>query len=193
MQLIRAWPLWLAVAATFAVVAFAAAAFSAPASARERIDSAYTKHDYEKCKVVEDDDPVKVTQCEGLAGIPVKWTNEPDSSIVEFGSDGVVPDDAFAKRFTFSVAPETIEWRGVMKAGKFVPFATIARFSMCGGIGGPCHGELIVFRLDGKKRSCMAASVDARIANANERARELADTVARRFNCDKDKTRPVEE
>jgi hypothetical protein len=174
-----------------AVLVGANAAFAAPA--KQRVDSAYSKHDYDKCKVVEDADPVKVTRCEGLAGVSVKWTNEPDSSIIEFGTDGVVPEDAFAKRFTFSVAPETIEWRGVMKGGKLVPFAAIARFSMCGSVGGPCHGELIVFRLDGTKRSCMAASVDARKANANERARELADTVARRFNCDKDQTRPVEE
>jgi hypothetical protein len=191
MPLIRACVAWLLIAIVFVFVAFTAAALAAPA--RERIDSAYTTHDYEKCKVVEDDDPVKVTQCEGLAGIPVKWTNEPDASVIAFGKDGIVPDDAFAKRFTFSVAPETIEWRGVMKAGKLRPFAAIARFSMCRAIGGPCNGELIVFRLDGSKRSCMAASVDARKAKANERARELADTVARRFNCDKDRTRPVEE
>lgn len=167
-------------------------AAAAPAT-KERIDSAYTKHDYEKCQKVSDEDPVTVRRCKGIGGISVTWTNEPDSSGIEFGKEEAVVSDELLGKLTFAVAPTTIEWRGVMKKGKLAPFATIARYSICGGIGGPCHDELVIFRLEGARRSCIAAVIDGRSADANARARQLADTFARTFDCDKDKPRTGEQ
>jgi hypothetical protein len=149
--------------------------------------SAYTKHDYEKCRLIADEEPVTERQCEGHGGILVNWTNEPDASFVAFGKEGLVGEAG--KAFTFAVAGETVEWRGAMAGGKLVPFAAIVRFDLCGGIGGPCHPELVLFRLDGAERSCIAATVDARKAKANERARQLADGFVRTFRCGKDKRR----
>jgi len=131
-----------------AIAVFAALA-AAPARA-QAIDSAYTKHDYQKCKVVGDEDPVLETLCQGYAGIPVRWLNEPDSSSIFFG-DEPAPDDTYDARFTFAVVENTIEWRGPRKAGRIEPFATIVRFQLCRAIGGPCRPELVLFRLEGKR------------------------------------------
>ncbi|HEY8268224.1 MAG TPA: hypothetical protein VIG34_06145 [Xanthobacteraceae bacterium] len=154
-------------------------------------DYAYTKHDYQKCKVVGDEDPVLETLCQGYAGIPVRWLNEPDSSSIFFG-DEPAPDDTYDERFTFAVVENTIEWRGPRKAGRIEPFATIVRFQLCRSIGGPCRPELVLFRLEGKRRSCLAASVDGTRADANKRARTLADSFVRGFRCGTDTRRPPE-
>ena len=153
----------------------------------QSFQSAYTKHDYEKCKVISDEEPVTERQCEGHGGIAVNWTNEPDASVVAFGKDGLVGE--YGRAFSFGVAGDTVEWRGAVTGGKLVPFAAIVRFDICGGIGGPCHPELVLFRLEGAERSCIAAMVDTRKAKANERARALADSFVRTVRCGTDKRR----
>jgi len=174
----------------FAVVALALLATPSPGAA-QLIDSAYTKHDYQKCKVVGDEDPVLETLCQGYAGIPVRWLNGPDSSSIFFG-DEPAPDDTYDARFTFAVVENTIEWRGPRKAGRIEPFATIVRFQLCRSIGGPCRPELVLFRLEGTRRSCIAATLGGMRADANVRARALADSFVRGFRCGTDTRRPPE-
>jgi len=50
----------------------------------------------------------------------------------------------------------------------------------------------VLFRLEGKRRSCISASVDATPADANVRARALADGFVRGFRCGTDQKRPPE-
>lgn len=64
------------------------------------------------------------------------------------------------------------------------------RFQLCRSIGGPCRPELVLFRLEGKRRSCIAATLDGTRADANVQARALADDFVRRFRCGKDARRP---
>ena len=172
-----------------AIVVFASLA-AAPARA-QAIDSAYTKHDYQKCKVVGDEDPVLETLCQGYAGIPVRWLNGPDSSSIFFG-DEPAPDDTYDERFTFAVVENTVEWRGPRKAGRIAPFAAIVRFQLCRSIGGPCKPELALFRLEGKRRSCIAATLGGTRADANVKARAIADGFVRGFRCRTDQKRPPE-
>ena len=162
------------------IIIFAVFASLAAGPARaQAIDSAYTKHVFEKCTLVRDDDPVTERRCVGYANIPVFWINEPDSSSIAFGAEGVT-DGSYDERFTFAVVENTVEWRGLRKAGRIEPFAAIVRFQLCRSIGGPCRPELVLFRLEGKRRSCITASVDATRAGANVSARALADSFVRR-------------
>jgi hypothetical protein len=161
-----------------------------PAQA-QTIDSAYTKHEFEKCALVRDDDPVTERRCIGYTGIPVFWVNEPDSTSIAFGPEDVT-NYSYDERFTFAVVENTIEWRGPRKAGRIAPFVAIVRFQLCRSIGGPCRPELVLFRLEGKRRSCISASIDATRTDANIRARALADSFVSRFHCGTDAPRPLE-
>jgi hypothetical protein len=156
----------------------------------QEIASAYTRHDYERCALVRIDDPVTVRRCRGYNGIPVLWTNEPDASLIEFGSEGAI-EGTYDERFSFAVVQRTVEWRGLRKGRGLDPFAAIVRFQLCRSIGGPCRPELVVFRIEGP-RSCIAASVAATRADANARARALADRLGRSFRCGSDKPRASE-
>jgi hypothetical protein len=169
------------------LAALALTALTAGTASAQSIQSSYTKHDYEKCKVISDEEPVTERQCAGHAGIPVNWTNEPDASSLDFGKDGLIGE--LGREFSFAVAGETIEWRGPMQGGSVVPFAAIVRFQLCGSIGGPCRPALVLFRLNGDKSSCIAGIVEVRRKDANERARQMADSVVRSFRCGTDKRR----
>ena len=164
---------------------------SLAATAAGSIESAYSRHDYERCHKLSDDDPIMERRCEGHAGVPVTWVNEPDSSSVSFGTEGAVGGE-FDKRFTFAVAGNVIEWRGPVEKGRIVPYAAIVRYQLCSAIGGPCAPELVVYRLNGTRSSCIAATVNGRRADANATAREVADSFARNFDCEKGKVRVVE-
>jgi hypothetical protein len=170
-------------------LAFVLVASAAPALAQS-VGSTYTKHDYRKCKLVSDEEPVTERRCVGHAGIAVRWVNDPDSSLLGFGRDDL--DDFYPPRFGFAVAGGTIEWRGPLTVGRVAPYAAIVRFQVCGGVSGPCRPELVLFRLEGTRGSCVAASVDAARNNANERARALADGFVANFRCGRDKFRPPE-
>jgi hypothetical protein len=171
------------IAAGLVTVAWAYAA--GPAS------SAYTRHDYEQCRRLGDDDPIMERRCEGYAGTPILWVNEPDSSSLSFGSEGARGGE-YDPRFTFAVAGNVIEWRGPVEAGTIAPYAAIVRYQLCSAVGGPCAPELVIYRLVGKRASCIAATVNGRRAEANARAREIADTFARNFDCERDKRRAPE-
>ncbi len=177
----------------FRCALFVLAAFwcSTQVASAGSIESAYSRHDYERCHKLSDDDPIMERRCTGHDGIPVTWVSEPDSSSVSFGTEGAVGGE-FDKRFTFAVAGNVIEWRGPVERGKVAPYAAIVRYQLCAAIGGPCAPELVVYRLNGKRTSCIAATVNGRRTDANVRAREMADTVAHGFDCEKDKVRTLE-
>jgi hypothetical protein len=153
-------------------------------------DSAYTTLDYEKCPLVRDEDPYQVRRCEGFGGIAVNWHNEDDDSTIDFGENGSSEEWPYEQSFVF--AGKTIEWRGATTAGVLVPYAAIVRYDMGRSIGGPFEPVLMIFRLEGKTGSCLAASVGGRHADANARARKLADTFVRTFRCGTDTRRARE-
>jgi len=163
----------------------------ANAASAESIASVYSRHDYEKCRKTGDDDPIVERRCVGHDGIAVHWVNEPDSSSVSFGANGNLGGE-YDPRFTFAVAGDVVEWRGPVRGGKVVPHAAIIRYQLCRAIGGPCVPDLVIYRLVGKRASCIAATVSAGRADANVRAREIADGFARNFDCEKDKRRAPE-
>lgn len=154
-------------------------------------DSAYTRHDYERCERLSEDDPIMERRCEGYAGISILWINEPDNSSVSFGTEGTIGGE-FDPRFTFAVVGNVIEWRGPLENGRIAPYAAIVRYQLCRSVGGPCAPELAIYRLHGTRGSCIAATVNGRRTGANARAREIADSFIRNFDCAKDKPRAPE-
>ncbi len=153
-------------------------------------DSTYTTHDYDTCRLVSDEPGAQQRRCEGISGIAVNYYASDDDATVDFGEEGAKHDGPYDPPFAF--AGKTIEWRGIERNGALEPYAAIVRFDLGQAIGGPFRPELMIFRLEGKTRSCLAASVDGRRRDANVRARQLADTVVRRFTCSKDTRRPSE-
>jgi hypothetical protein len=130
---------------------------------------------------------VQLRRCRGFGGIAVNYHAADDESMIDFGEGGS-EDDWPGRSFVF--AGETIEWRGGTATGALVPYAAIVRYDTSrGGIGGPFDPELVIYRLKGRSRSCVAASVDGHRADANVRARVLADTFVRTFRCGKDRRR----
>jgi hypothetical protein len=160
-------------------------------SAGAASDSVYTRHEDERCARTGDDDPILERRCQGYDGIAVHWTNEPDNSSVSFGTESSIGGE-FDARFTFAVVGDVIEWRGPVRSGKVVPVAAIVRYQLCREVGGPCTPELAIYRLHGKRGSCIAATVNGRRPDANARVREIADTYMRSFDCEKDKPRAPE-
>jgi hypothetical protein len=168
----------------------AVAAFALMGAPARAADSAYTTHDYAACPLVVDEDPYQVRRCQGLNGIVVNWHNDDDDAVVDFGTKGSSEDWPYEQSFVF--AGKTVEWRGATKARMLVPYAAIVRYDLGRSIGGPFDPVLMIFRLEGRTRSCLAASVDGRRADANVRARRVADRFVRTFRCGQDTRRARE-
>jgi hypothetical protein len=169
---------------------FAVAAVTLSAVPARAADSAYTTHDYSTCPLVVDEDPYQVRRCDGLGGIAVNWHNEDDDAVVDFGANGSSDDWPYEQSFVF--AGKTVEWRGATRAGVLVPYAAIVRYDLGHSIGGPFEPVLMIFRLEGRTGSCLAASVDGRRADAKARARRIADRFVRTFRCGQDMRRARE-
>ena len=164
---------------------------AAGARADEIIESTYTKHDYTKCRLQKQVDDVRKYRCEGHVGTLVNAYAAEDSLTVDFGMLGDKDDQGqFPTGFVF--AKETVEWRGRVRTGKMTPYAAIIRYDVGQSIGGPFKPVLYVYHIKGLQGSCIVGSVDGAHADANERARKLADEVSAGFRCGLDKPRPME-
>ena len=153
-------------------------------AAAENFSSAYTTQDYQKCAVVSREDGSIKRRCAGYGGITINWFGADDDAIVDFGRRGDIGD---ASGLSFAVAKDTIEWRGPKPGKAIVPLAAIVRYSICRSVEGPCRDTLYVYRLNGQENSCVMAIVDGRAADANVKARRMADEFGASFRCGKDK------
>jgi hypothetical protein len=176
---------------SIALAALALAVSAAALRADEIIESTYTKHDYAKCKEGKQEDDVHKYRCEGHVGTLVNVYMAEDSTTVDFGFQGDKDDQGqFPSSFVF--AKETIEWRGRVRTGKMTPYAAILRYDVGPAIGGPFKPVLYVYHIKGLQGSCIVGSVDGSHADANERARKLADEHSAGFRCGADKPLAME-
>ena len=154
-------------------------ALASPATAGG-FDSLSTRFDYASCPEAPSPEPgiIEVHRCTGPGGIPVTFTGEPDASFVTFGTR---PIDESPDLGSFFEAGGTAEWRIGPTGGK--PFAAIIRYDYGPNIGTLDRSRLVVYRLEGSGRSCIMGSVDGHAADANAKARRLADQHAERFVC----------
>jgi hypothetical protein len=130
--------------------------------------------------------------CDGFKDIPVHVAEGDLRMSVKFGGTAGNAQGTWQSFGAFNSIGETVEWR--LDDGH--PFATILRWTldfsaMRAVTPGPEHrGQVLVISTiddDAGNPSCMAGLVDARAnENANELARQIADTIARSFKCGTD-------
>jgi hypothetical protein len=156
----------------------------------ERIESAYTTFDTDKCRHMRGQAPEDNGSwlCAGYSGIPVWLAQGDERMYVSFGRKAA---DEPAANQTFAgfndVFKGTIEWRlARLRNGTAQPFATILRWNVRldpGDDSKPNSPVLVVTRL-GPGGVCQVGYVDAHAnPDANEIARKLADERARSFKC----------
>lgn len=148
------------------------------ASSGKGYASSYTKLDLDTCDVLD-----KSTgegswiefRCPGLKDIPL-FVSEGDG---RFDVDAGIKNGDFATISAFNEIGDTIEWR--LRDG--VPFAVIFRYRDVSMESSP-RSVLAVETIgsDGVP-GCRVAQIDASTAEANQRARKIADTEAAGFDC----------
>jgi hypothetical protein len=160
----------LAFSIYFAVAAIAAAQ-----------TSTYTKINLDTCAVVaQDRESGSIAwSCPGLNGIPI-WVAEGDLRyFVSFGPNAAQEVAATQTLTPFNRINDTLEWR---LGADGQPYATILRWFTEFDDGH--QGQVLVVTKTGPGGTCHIAYVDARAnPNANELARQAADTLTAGFQC----------
>ncbi len=169
------------------LVALLALILAAPAFAAN--DSTYTDFNLENkksCTLVSAVEPGDegmssgTFECAGHAGYVVTFSEGDLRSFVSFGKN---TGDHCAAQQTFSgfnSVGNKIEWR--MKDG--IPFATILRWTVSYDPEDSSKTKtwLVVTKLE-DDQSCHMGYIEGAYPNANEKAREFADTQAQKFSC----------
>ena len=151
--------------------------------------SKYTSFDLEEnCVFHSEYEAGASAYCKGYRGYPVHFSEGDLRQMVRFGHLATL-DGQWESFGQFNRAGTTIEWR--LEAGR--PFATILRWYISGEAAqatSPAEGQVLVISTvasHDKPRSCVVGYVDARAnREANALAREVADTLARSFECGAD-------
>lgn len=153
------------------------------AVAAAEMTSTYTKIILDKCALREaptgEDTFGGSWDCPGFAGIPVYVAEGDLRMFVSFGADAENEPAAGQTLPNFNTINETLEWR--LRNGR--PIATILRWFPDKGDGGKPGSILIVTRV-APGSTCQIARIDAQAnRNANVMARQAADTLSDRHNC----------
>lgn len=161
--------------------------------------SIYTSTAQKDCRIVEAgtaDDSGGTRVCKGPAGLVVVISEGDLRETVTVGRNRKAAEaEPAAKAWfgPFSSTTPTIEWR--QPARDKPPFAMIQRWHLAdiddeGKDGHPIAKQLLVVTRLPPGAVCHAAYIDVTAnPNANDLAREAADTVARDFKCEADKVK----
>jgi len=168
----------------------------APAQSQE-ISSTYTQLDLDNCKLLTREElglPALEEDEMGMDGgrwlcvgynNSIVYVGEGDLRFfVSFGQNAMQETAASQTLAPFNYLGETLEWRVKNIDGKWVPFATILRWTTEIGDGSmPDGSTLIVTKLE-PGNVCQVARIDAKnVTDANQVARDIADTRVDDFNC----------
>lgn len=158
-------------------------------------DSVYTDLDTNGCTTLSKDEEGGgiVMRCKGLTNYPVYFKEGDVRQAVTFGPLGQdYIDGGFESFTTFNHTGGKIEWR----TSKGKPVAAILRYFIenadpdTGMPDQKLYGQILVISRVAQKQdglSCVAGYVDALAAeNPNEKARDIADTIAPDFACGSD-------
>jgi hypothetical protein len=165
----------------------------ATAAEGQSISSVTTKFDSKRCRHTpgRDAEDYGSWRCTGHDGIAVRLSAGDQRMQVSFGQEG---GREVAARQTFpafnSVYEGTIEWRLERRPNSRPrPFATILRWNVRREDDGrDSTGRVLVVTRLNPGGVCHVGYVDTRAnQNANELARQIADELARTFQCGKDK------
>jgi hypothetical protein len=156
----------------------------APSVAFAANTSVYTKFDIAKCPKLDvsnaDEGGGGSWLCSGYGNLKIYFA---ESDLRQFVAFGKSPKKTCAAEQTFSgfnSVNTTIEWR--LKNGK--PIAAIQRWrvSYDPEDSSKIKTWLVVTRIE-PSNSCHMAAVEGSVANANIKAREIADQLAEKFEC----------
>lgn len=173
-----------------------------PAQAQSNSTSLYTKAGATLTHCKKANAPVEGFSCTGVAGWALHIGFPAFGATMQFTHDGRshavhAPDDGHEVYIEdLASKATTIEWRGIVKEGRFEPYAAIARVLVVDaalrqemieqGVPAPSARRaqvLTVFRL-GREGSCAIAYVDVQAnPKSNELARMAADTQAKTSSC----------
>ncbi|MGL5166370.1 MAG: hypothetical protein ACRC9K_10840 [Afipia sp.] len=163
--------------------------------------SIYTSTAEKDCRIVEAgtaDDSGGTRVCRGPAGLVVMVSEGDLRETVSVGRNrkAAASEPAAQDRFgPFNSTTPTIEWR--LPGKDKPPFAMIQRWHIAdiedeGKDGRPIAKQLLVVTRLSPGPVCRVAYVDVKAnPNANDLAREAADTVARDFRCGTDKVKVI--
>ncbi len=181
----------LTVVAGIFCLTFAACLLGTNPAAAQQPDSEFTTTDPAKkalVKILEDSSLEKNPEidhfrhlCPGLGGYQViheggdlrSWLNfKIGDKVTDLYADtmGACPGQFPAK------ANDTVQWRGIRKDGRFVPYAVIYRMRSSSDDSKSTFDTLVVIKLDGEKSRVVGKASGK---NANEKAEELADKLCR--------------
>jgi hypothetical protein len=165
---------------------------SASSASAETFSSSYTSIAPEDCRI----DKAGTRVCPGKAGLVALVSEDDLRETVSVGRDrGAAAREPAARTWfgPFNAATATVEWR----AAGGTPFAVIQRWRISDiddedKTGRPISKQMLVVTRLPPGAVCHVAYVDVKAnSNANELARQAADTIARNFKCDEDKVKIV--
>lgn len=170
----------------FAVwLAAGALALAASHPAMAAFESTYTDVNLDDCLLLEADDFGASWACPGYKGYPVRISEGDLRFLVEYGFNIDAEPDAISLP-PFNYLGPRMEWRLSNQSGRWLPVATIVRYFTDEGDGETENQVLVVTQL-AEGATCHIAYVDATAnKDANTMAREAADEMAGRFDCEKD-------
>lgn len=155
-----------------------------PAGAADAYRSEYTDLDFEQCTRIIADDMGATFACPGYKGIPVMVGEGDLRMFVSFGLTSTTEKAAEETLPPFNHLGAKIEWR--LKQGEegYEPAATILRW-FTQREEGEGEGQVLVVTQIKTGATCHIAYIDAVAnSNANEMAREAADSLAGDFDCE---------
>jgi len=154
-----------------------------PPDTTPQIETVYVDLTGSKCKTTDknEDEGWSVQRCEGVGGYKLEVTDGDDRQTVSvIAPGGKISDLNFQANVSvgFSSIGEKAEWRVKKNDGKITPIAMIIRLNATKGDGAKTDSYLVVSKITADE-SCITDIVKP-IANANEEARKLADTSAKK-------------
>jgi len=165
----------------------AVTALCGPSTAQDANRSVYSTIDLKSCATIRKGTDGAAWRCAGLPGYPV-YIAEGDDRF--FLSVGPAPERRRASQqtlkpfntlFPAALARTTIEWRVPGPQRRAAPYATIVRYYTSSE---QTKGQVLVVSKVTPDQTCHVALIDADAnPDAMERARVIADTRARSFDC----------
>jgi len=146
-------------------------------------DSVYTKINLdEDCSLIEAHEMGATFGCPGYKGYPVMVAEGDLRMFVSYGLDSMNEVAAGQTIPAFNTVHDTLEWRLANKEFGWTPIATILRYFTDDGMGD--KQQILVVTKVKLGETCQVARVNAsKYKNANQIARDLADSVAETFDC----------
>jgi len=146
-------------------------------------DSVYTKLDLEnECSIIQADDFGATFACPGYRGYPVMVAEGDLRMFVSYGLNSLNERAAEQTLSAFNTIGETLEWRLANRASGWTPIATILRYFTDDGMGD--RQQFLIVTKVKQGATCQVARINAsKYGNANQIARDVADTMAENFDC----------